>query len=268
MTRHIQIGKVQEDGRLDYEYMGAAEFEYGSVQMTRQLLRFGKTKSKILDEVYFKAPTDKTEGVEKLVIIAIDHPTPSGNLLDRAIANFHTCVRNCYEKNAYYRFKEPPRLEYSVGILGSAEFKPRQSVMFSERWGDKNFWIACDWGVYKHRWANGHDEEEAKRNLEEYYRDVENHEDKPPVWVVCRLKDFKHITAGMNFPRLLAPGVEAVSADAIRMFDTVKYRTKDGEMTAKVVGILEKGIRLERDGKRFVVDESCIVQIVKEKKRA
>jgi hypothetical protein len=266
MSYYIQCGKVGDDNRLDYNYMGSAEFEWGSVQMSRQLLRFGKTRSKILDEVFYKDPSDQSQGVEKLVMIAIDRDTPHGNLFNRAIADFHFSVRKAYDKGTGYRFKEPPRLEYSVGVLGSAEYKPKTESRLS-RYNDMSFWISVDYGVHHRGFTNGHDEEEAKRNLEKYYEAVDKNEDERPVWVVCRLKDFKAVVESMSFPKLVAPGLEAVPEGTIRLFDTVKYRTTDGELTAKVVGILEKGIRLERNEKRFVVDESCIVKIVKEKER-
>lgn len=269
MSRYVQCGYVR-DGEVNDNYMGSAEFEFGSVQLARQLLRFGNTKSRVLDEVYYKDPNEpKKKSVEKLVMIAIDADTPYGNLFDRAIRNFHYCIQKAYNKSqpGSQLFKEPPRLEYSVGMVGSADLSPKAEKLFS-RWCDMNFWMSVDYGVHARGFTNGFDEEEGKRNVERYLEAVRDREDERPVWVVCRYADFKAIVQSMAFPKLIAPGLQAIDPNTIRMFDVVKYRTKDGELTAKVVGLLEKGVRVERNGERFVIDEESIVAVVEEKKRA
>lgn len=260
MSRYIQTGRV-EDGKLEYTYMGAAEFEYGSVQRTRQLLRFGPTRSAILDEVYYKDPGEKSDAVEKLVIIAINHDLPNGNTFKRAVENFHACIRRSYDRQSFRTFKEPTRLEYSVGILGSADYKPNPGPHRSKFW-DMHFWMSVDFGVHYRRSVDAFNEDDANTALERYYSLLSDDRSDPPVWVVCRLKDFKAVTESMSFPKLIAPGVEAIDTSALRLFDKIVYRTQTGELTGKVVGILEKGIRIERNGERAVIPESSIVRIV------
>ena len=266
MSRYIQRGKVCSD-ELDYAYMGSAEFEFGSVQLTRQLLRFGQVTSKILDEVYYRDPKQEAGvvSVEKLVIIANTYDTPHGNCMDRAVRDFHVSVMNSYTRDRNSPFKEPTRLEYSVGMVGAETYKPVPQtgrVMY-----DCDFWLGVDFGVTAHITPKAFDEVDAAENLKRYQRYLTD-ENAKPVWVVCRLKHFKLVTQAMSFPKLHAPGCSAVPVESLRLFDRVRYRTDTGEFMGKVVGIYEKGVQVERGGQRYMISDDAVIKIVKESERA
>lgn len=238
-----------------FEYMGSAEFEWGSFPTIMQIMRAAPVIVHPM-KGYFAIDRidDNKHKNANLVMITLDGKLDDENTyLNLAMADWDLNMRKAYGLNGTerVRFKEPSYLEYNVGMTKRAEMSPSD---INNIYSSRHVWIAVDYGVHNRARDGWQDSEVGKErhdmhvaNTRRAFLDPERMSPSP-IYIVCHSGDVDHILERFELRRKLK--TMTFKEEDIRMFDIVGFHEKGSTQHGKIVGILPDVFRVEANGKR------------------
>lgn len=173
-SRYVQRASFDAEDKVKkfrLDYMGSAEFEFGSVHTALAMLRYGNCKQRVVPGVFFLHK--KKDGTEKkipMVVIAPSYKFSDGSeYFDKAVEEFRMSVQAAVLPNSGHRFKEWTDMDR---VLEVDSTQGRKSWLNTET--KTNVWFGVDAFVRNGAREGFFDEEKMKAFFLNHAQDTES----------------------------------------------------------------------------------------------
>lgn len=261
--KYIQRYKFRETVNDKFElygdYMGSAEFENGSVGSAQDLLCATASRMSYIGDLSLKDFSGGKINSLPMMFVTLDHVFSNGvSYAAYAATDIIVTI-----KDKSLRFKENPRFDKMTTDI---EYDKPQLIA-----GLPNVWLNLGGCVHSPNYTMT-TEEYRKKHIEEIELIIKQQSRDPefshlykmnPIWLLAPQPYAATILKLFGAHDVKFP--ETVDISNLRMFDRVMFLDSQGNRReARVVGLPEKGVYLQRDGgsDKFKIHERQIVEIL------